>query len=93
MTLNKFCPVAQGEYYNIKSPDKSQLFFTYFFISFYIFFIIITPLLRFINILIFFAIRTQHSLFCIHNMNYSPHLGLQRSSRSSIDALEGFAVT
>ena len=33
MTLNKFCPVAQGEYYNIKSPDKSQLFFTYFFIS------------------------------------------------------------
>ena len=86
MTLNKFCPVAQGEYYNIKSPDKSQLFFTYFFI-------IITPLLHFINILIFFAIRTQHLLFCIHNMNYSPHLGLQRSSRSSIDALEGFAVT
>ena len=34
MTLNKFCPVAQGEYYNIKSPDKSQLFFTYFFIFF-----------------------------------------------------------
>ena len=34
MALNKFCPVAQGEYYNIKSPDKSQLFFTYFFISF-----------------------------------------------------------
>ena len=31
MTLNKFCPVAQGEYYNNKSPDKSQLFFTYFF--------------------------------------------------------------
>ena len=30
MTLNKFCPVAQGEYYNIKFPDKSQLFFTYF---------------------------------------------------------------
>ena len=43
--------------------------------------------------MIFFAIRKQHSLFCIHNMNYSPHLGLQRSSRSSIDALEGFAVT
>ena len=36
MTLNKFCPVAQGEYYNNKSPAKSQLFFTYFFISFYI---------------------------------------------------------
>ena len=34
MTLNKFCPVAQGEYYNNKSPDKSQLFFTYFFIFF-----------------------------------------------------------
>lgn len=30
MTLNKFCPVAQGEYYNIKSSDKSQLFFTFF---------------------------------------------------------------
>ena len=42
MTLNKFCPVAQGEYYNIKSPDKSQLFFTYFFISFYMFCDIIT---------------------------------------------------
>ena len=86
MTLNKFCPVAQGEYYNNKSPWKSQPFF-------YIFFIIITPLLHFINILIFFATRTQHLLFCIHNMNYSPHLGLQRSSRSSIDALKGFAVT
>lgn len=47
---------------------------TIFLISFYIFFIIITPLLHFINILIFFAIRTQHLLFCIHNMNYSPHL-------------------
>ena len=42
MTLNKFCPVAQGEYYNIKSPDKSQLFFTCFFISFYMFCDIIT---------------------------------------------------
>lgn len=42
MTLNKFCPVAQGEYYNNKSPDKSQLFFTYFFISFYMFCNIIT---------------------------------------------------
>ena len=42
MTLNKFCPVAQGEYYNNKSPDKSQLFFTYFFISFYMFCDIIT---------------------------------------------------
>ena len=29
MTLNKFCPVAQGEYYNIKSPDKSQPFFIF----------------------------------------------------------------
>ena len=74
MTLNKFCPVAQGVYYNNKSPWKSQPFFTIFLISFYIFFIIITPLLHFINILIFFAIRTQHLLFCIHNMNYSPHL-------------------
>ena len=30
MTLNKFCPVAQGEYYNIKSPAKSQPFFPVF---------------------------------------------------------------
>ena len=31
MTLNKFCPVAQGEYYNIKSPRKSQPLFPVFF--------------------------------------------------------------
>lgn len=30
MTVNKFCPVAQGEYYNIKSQAKSQLFFSFF---------------------------------------------------------------
>ena len=30
MTVNKFCPVAQGEYYNIKSQAKSQLFFSIF---------------------------------------------------------------
>ena len=30
MTLNKFCPVAQGEYYNNKSPRKSQHFFPVF---------------------------------------------------------------
>ena len=30
MTVNKFCPVAQGEYYNIKSQAKSQLFFPVF---------------------------------------------------------------
>ena len=30
MTVNKFCPVAQGEYYNIKSQAKSQLFFPFF---------------------------------------------------------------
>ena len=30
MTLNKFCPVAQGEYYNIKSQTESQLFFPFF---------------------------------------------------------------
>ena len=30
MTLNKFCPVAQGEYYNNKSVPKSQLFFLFF---------------------------------------------------------------
>ena len=72
--------------------EKSTIFY-YFFDIFLHFFIIITPLLHFINILIFFAISIQHLLFCIHNMNYSPHLGLQRSSRSSIDALEGFAVT
>ena len=33
MTLNKFCPVAQGEYYNIKSLSESQPFFTIFLIS------------------------------------------------------------
>ena len=30
MTVNKFCPVAQGEYYNIKFQAKSQLFFSFF---------------------------------------------------------------
>ena len=30
MTVNKFCPVAQGEYYNIKFQAKSQLFFPFF---------------------------------------------------------------
>ena len=30
MTLNKFCPVAQGDYYNIKFQAKSQLFFLFF---------------------------------------------------------------
>ncbi len=34
MTLNKFCPVAQGEYYNNKSVPKSQLFFLFFSIFF-----------------------------------------------------------
>ena len=36
MTLNKFCPVAQGEYYDNKSPWKSQLFFTCFFIFLFV---------------------------------------------------------
>lgn len=31
MTLNKFRPVAQGEYYNNKSPWKSQPLFPVFF--------------------------------------------------------------
>ena len=35
MTLNKFCPVAQGEYYNNKSVPKSQLFFLFFLIFFF----------------------------------------------------------
>lgn len=30
MTVNKFCPVAQGDYYNIKFQAKSQLFFPFF---------------------------------------------------------------
>ena len=30
MTLNKFCPVAQGEYYNNKSLRKRQHFFPVF---------------------------------------------------------------
>ena len=30
MIVNKFCPVAQGEYYNIKFQAKSQLFFPFF---------------------------------------------------------------
>ena len=30
MTLNKSCPVAQGEYYNNKSLRKSQHFFPAF---------------------------------------------------------------
>ena len=30
MALNKFCPVAQGEYYNNKSLAKSQQFFPVF---------------------------------------------------------------
>ena len=30
MTVNKFCPVAQGESYNIKFQAKSQLFFPFF---------------------------------------------------------------
>ena len=42
MTLNKFCPVAQGEYYNIKSSDKKSTVFYIFFISFYMFCDIIT---------------------------------------------------
>ena len=33
MALNKFCPVAQGEYYNNKSLSKSQPFFTIFLFS------------------------------------------------------------
>ena len=78
MTLNKFCTVAQGEYYNIKSPWKSQLFFKYFFISFCIFFIIITPLLHFNNILIFllYAHNICHSIPIIWNT--APHPDLQR---------------
>ena len=46
MTVNKFCPVAQGEYYNNKSVPKSQLFFLFFLIFFllcvqYLYFVII----------------------------------------------------
>ena len=66
MTLNKFCPVAQGEYYNIKSLSESQPFFTIFLISFYIF----SLPLHFCCIsstYCFFVIRTQHLPFCIHN--------------------------
>ena len=38
MTLNKFCPVAQGEYYNNKSPRKSQHFFPVF-LKFFLLFV------------------------------------------------------
>jgi len=58
MTLNKFCPVAQGEYYNIKSPDKSQPFFTYFFISFYMFCDIITS-----------PVSKRHILYIVYSIN------------------------
>ena len=53
MTLNKFCPVAQGEYYNNKSLAKSQHFFTYFFIFLYMVYAVITVSLFFRNILYF----------------------------------------
>ena len=61
MTLNKFCPVAQGEYYNNKSLRKSQHFFTYFFIYFYIVYISVTLLLHFYNIL-YFVVSSIHYL-------------------------------
>ena len=38
MTLNKFCPVAQGEYYNNKFPRKSQHFFPVF-LKFFLLFV------------------------------------------------------
>ena len=72
--------------------EKSTIFY-YFFDIFLHFFHYHYTSVAFYQHIDFFAIRTQHLLFCIHNMNYSPHLGLQRSSRSSINALEGFAVT
>ena len=51
MTLNKFYPVAQGEYYNIKSPDKSQQFFPAF-LKFFLLYVqylhfVITPVYKY----------------------------------------------
>ena len=60
MTLNKFCPVAQGEYYNNKSPRKSQHFFPVF-LSFF-FCLCNYNILRFIIVL--------HTIYAIR---YSSH--------------------
>ena len=66
MTLNKFCPVAQGEYYNIKSPSKSQPFFTCFFTFLYIFYGAVTHTFHLYNIWYILSIIMYYICSFIH---------------------------
>ena len=68
MALNKFCPVAQGEYYNNKAQPKSQPFFTCFFTFLYIFYGVVTHEFHFYNIMGYIRIsnaRYTPFLYCL----------------------------
>ena len=75
MTLNKFCPVAQGEYYNIKSPDKSQLFFTFFSFLFTCFAISL-------------QVQPKNAIYCMQN-NYEPqYVVIAQTKEKTLKKLE-----
>lgn len=79
MTLNKFCPVAQGEYYNNKSPRKSQHFFPVF----SKFFLLYVQYLHFVITPVY-----KYHMWIIHQISsYSVDLIPNRTTASTIHLL------
>ena len=56
MALNKFCPVSQGEYYNIKPRPKVNHFLHVFFAFFYIFTVLLRMCFIFTTYSIFYPL-------------------------------------
>ena len=83
MTLNKFCPVAQGEYYNNKFPRKSQHFFPVF----SKFFLLYAQYLHFVITPVY-----KYHMWKIHQISsYSVDLIPNRTTASTIHLLYNHA--
>ena len=83
MTLNKFCPVAQGEYYNNKPQAKSQLFFPFF----SKFFLLCVQYLHFVITPVY-----KDHMWIIHQISsYSVDLIPNRTTASTIHLLYNHA--
>ena len=86
MALNKFCPVSQGEYYNIKSPSKSQPFFTCFFAFLTSFTVLLRMCFIFTTYSIFYPLSCT---IYAHLFIFSQIPGLQKRTRVHIQNVPG----
>ncbi len=86
MALNKFCPVSQGEYYNIKSPSKSQPFFTCFRFSLHLLRCCYACVSFFTTYSIFYPL--SYTIYA-HLFIFSQIPGLQKRTRVHIQNVPG----